>query len=58
MSFLNIFMQKSFNKIQVKTILTERCGIQLDSSSLGHRSVADYCEYGNEPSGSKKYENV
>jgi hypothetical protein len=27
------------------------------SSSVGHRPVADYCEYGKEPSGSKKYEN-
>lgn len=32
-------------------------GVKPDSSSVGHRPVAEYCEYGDEPSGSKKYEN-
>jgi len=38
--------------------LNERYGVKLDSSSVGNRSVADYCENVSEPLGYKKYENV
>jgi hypothetical protein len=44
--------------MQVNTVLNERYGIKLDSSSVGHRPVADYSEYGNKLSESKKCENV
>jgi len=37
--------------------LNEQYGVKPDSSSVGRSPLADYCEYGNEPSGSKKYEN-